>query len=493
MAAQESSGTDGLVSQWRRLQAEQLELRVELEQEQDPDRRAELIERVKAGREQLASFDASANVPATSRPPSLYSFDDLAAPAATADDQPPTSGTEADSSSQSEEDEIDDLLRMLTVDADSSGNEASTVSDGSSPADDDNAPVVRRGTPPLPDGPPRLQPNQMPSAGSNGQSSSPALATAASVAAAPGTAASAPAPAAPAPETPPQPDLNGRDNPVLLNATVTDGLIAKSSRGNSAAIAAVAGALGALLLIGASVLIWTIASNRSDSTGVDGESGAEAAVASATGGPAADAEELRSMLDVLGLDEIDVELDGSVIRLNGMVASEEEHDILIRTANALVEDTPLDATGLVIAEGSEESQRDGGESGAASVLTARELELQGDIDRITAVTPVIFDAQTSQLGELQLRVLAKIADVLLEYPEVEVNIIGFTDASGDPITNSELSEARAANVERFLISRGVEASRLSVVARGEEGSTGSAALAGLERRVDFEVVGSTSS
>ncbi|MGI9595486.1 MAG: BMP family ABC transporter substrate-binding protein [Acidimicrobiales bacterium] len=117
----------------------------------------------------------------------------------------------------------------------------------------------------------------------------------------------------------------------------------------------------------------------------------------------------------------------------------------------------------------------------------RDAALQSEVDRITASTPLIFPRGSSGLDELQLRILNNVASAVLAYPDLPVTVVGYTDADGDEETNRQLSLARAGAVQNYLVSQGVPDDRLTVDARGEESASGSDTLAGLERRVEFEI------
>ena len=72
-----------------------------------------------------------------------------------------------------------------------------------------------------------------------------------------------------------------------------------------------------------------------------------------------------------------------------------------------------------------------------------------------------------------------------------ISIVGFSDSVGDPETNRQVSLARAEAVKAYLVQQGVPEGSLTTDARGEDGSSGSEGLGGLERRVELEVVGTS--
>ncbi|MBK7873276.1 MAG: OmpA family protein [Saprospiraceae bacterium] len=64
-------------------------------------------------------------------------------------------------------------------------------------------------------------------------------------------------------------------------------------------------------------------------------------------------------------------------------------------------------------------------------------------------------------------VLNQIVDILKRYPDYKMRIGGHTDSVGSSSTNQTLSEARAKACYDYLISKGIEASRLSFTGYGE--------------------------
>jgi OOP family OmpA-OmpF porin len=64
-------------------------------------------------------------------------------------------------------------------------------------------------------------------------------------------------------------------------------------------------------------------------------------------------------------------------------------------------------------------------------------------------------------------VLDEAAEALKDNPDVRVTIAGYTDSIGSEDYNLKLSERRAQAVKQYLVSRGIAASRLNTVGRGE--------------------------
>jgi OOP family OmpA-OmpF porin len=76
-------------------------------------------------------------------------------------------------------------------------------------------------------------------------------------------------------------------------------------------------------------------------------------------------------------------------------------------------------------------------------------------------------------------------------PAIKIQIEGHTDNVGSTGANQKLSEQRADAVKRFLISKGVEASRISTVGYGASkpiNDNKSAQGKAFNRRIEFKVL-----
>jgi len=92
---------------------------------------------------------------------------------------------------------------------------------------------------------------------------------------------------------------------------------------------------------------------------------------------------------------------------------------------------------------------------------------------VSANTWFDFDRLLFHTGEATLQPasqeqLTNIADILKAYPQVKVRIGGYTDNTGDPAANLQLSQQRADNVMGELTRLGVDRSRMSAKGYGQE-------------------------
>lgn len=88
--------------------------------------------------------------------------------------------------------------------------------------------------------------------------------------------------------------------------------------------------------------------------------------------------------------------------------------------------------------------------------------------------------------------LAKISGIILAYPDLKLNIQGYTDSIGSDQYNQELSEKRADSVRGYLISQGVKPDDVSAVGEGKSNpvaSNSTAAGRQQNRRVEMVVSG----
>ncbi|PCE63275.1 DUF5723 family protein [Sediminicola luteus] len=80
---------------------------------------------------------------------------------------------------------------------------------------------------------------------------------------------------------------------------------------------------------------------------------------------------------------------------------------------------------------------------------------------------ILFDTGTANIQDASHTVLNDIVAILAEYPNARFSIEGHTDSIGSYETNQKLSENRAKSVLDFLVSAGVDASRLESKGFGE--------------------------
>lgn len=78
-----------------------------------------------------------------------------------------------------------------------------------------------------------------------------------------------------------------------------------------------------------------------------------------------------------------------------------------------------------------------------------------------------FDVNSAVIRPEMRQVLDPFAEQLRGDPQARVTIVGHTDSTGSPAVNDPLSVARANSVRDYLVTRGVPASHVQTMGRGE--------------------------
>jgi outer membrane protein OmpA-like peptidoglycan-associated protein len=111
---------------------------------------------------------------------------------------------------------------------------------------------------------------------------------------------------------------------------------------------------------------------------------------------------------------------------------------------------------------------------------------------IVNMSDVLFDLNKATLKPGARVKLAKVAGIVTAYPDLKLQVEGFTDSTGTEEYNQRLSEQRAQAVREFLTSQGVPAANISSQGYGESdpiASNDNATGRQLNRRVELVVSG----
>lgn len=79
-----------------------------------------------------------------------------------------------------------------------------------------------------------------------------------------------------------------------------------------------------------------------------------------------------------------------------------------------------------------------------------------------------FDYNTNELPENAYSMLDRIARVMLQNPDIEIVVQGYTDTLGAYQYNKKLSELRANTVQSYLVAKGISPKRIRTTGVGEE-------------------------
>jgi len=111
---------------------------------------------------------------------------------------------------------------------------------------------------------------------------------------------------------------------------------------------------------------------------------------------------------------------------------------------------------------------------------------------IVSMPDVLFDFNKYTLKPEARERLAKISGIVLAYPDLKLEIEGYTDSIGSDDYNQTLSEKRAGSVRGYLVSSGVTPDHATAVGLGKANpvaDNGNAAGRKLNRRVEMVVSG----
>jgi outer membrane protein OmpA-like peptidoglycan-associated protein len=104
---------------------------------------------------------------------------------------------------------------------------------------------------------------------------------------------------------------------------------------------------------------------------------------------------------------------------------------------------------------------------ALAAVEAASIQREQDILAITLKSDFSFDFDSAVIKPGAEDEIARIAAVLIKYPQTNISIEGHTDSKGAEEYNMDLSKNRAEAVKASLIGRGLTSSRLQTIGFGE--------------------------
>lgn len=105
---------------------------------------------------------------------------------------------------------------------------------------------------------------------------------------------------------------------------------------------------------------------------------------------------------------------------------------------------------------------------------------------------IYFGKGATEIDTKQYPILNETLTILLEYPDIKVEIRGYTDNTGSAESNLVISQKRAQSVRDYFIKMGIEPSRLTAIGCGEDdplASNDTEEGRAKNRRIEFLVVG----
>jgi len=98
---------------------------------------------------------------------------------------------------------------------------------------------------------------------------------------------------------------------------------------------------------------------------------------------------------------------------------------------------------------------------------AADVRRNVDVLTVTFKSDVLFDVDSAALKPGGYTEVNRVAEVLKQYPQTDIQIAGHTDSTGAETYNQQLSERRAMSVQNALANQGVDARRMRAIGFGE--------------------------
>lgn len=102
-------------------------------------------------------------------------------------------------------------------------------------------------------------------------------------------------------------------------------------------------------------------------------------------------------------------------------------------------------------------------SAPAEPIDSRGCSLGDQID----LPGVVFARASAVLNNRAMAALDDVVETLTRYPNLEIEIAGYTDSRGNEQANLTLSQRRAESVARYIVGNGVRAGRVTARGYGE--------------------------
>lgn len=100
--------------------------------------------------------------------------------------------------------------------------------------------------------------------------------------------------------------------------------------------------------------------------------------------------------------------------------------------------------------------------------TTKPRLLVNERGRFLTSDPILFNSGLAQLRAASMPALNKLAALLREMPDIKLEIVGYTDNIGIESANEQISAQRAAAVREYLVSQGIDSSRLESKGMGSK-------------------------
>ena len=96
-----------------------------------------------------------------------------------------------------------------------------------------------------------------------------------------------------------------------------------------------------------------------------------------------------------------------------------------------------------------------------------EVKKNDDLFKVLKLNPIYFDYDKDNIREDAALELAKVVEVLRDYPKMKIDVRSHTDSRGSDAYNLKLSERRAKSTAEWMMTQGIDSSRITYKGYGE--------------------------
>jgi len=96
-----------------------------------------------------------------------------------------------------------------------------------------------------------------------------------------------------------------------------------------------------------------------------------------------------------------------------------------------------------------------------------EVKKNDDLFKVLKLNPIYFDYDKDNIREDAALELAKVVEVLRDYPRMKIDVRSHTDSRGSDAYNLKLSQRRAKSTAEWMMTQGIDSSRITYKGYGE--------------------------
>lgn len=174
-------------------------------------------------------------------------------------------------------------------------------------------------------------------------------------------------------------------------------------------------------------------------------------------------ERSTAQLNSADFGAVDVALSGRDATLNGKLASKADIDKAVQSVTNVYGVRTV-INNLTIAEPKMEQKP---VKEAPEALPEKLEKRQVQLNEFLVGKRIEFDVSSAVIRQKSFPVLNNIIKIIQSESQGKIVIGGHTDSQGDAALNQDLSQRRAEAIRKYMISRGIDPSRLTAIGYGE--------------------------